>query len=71
MFTITKIFFAVPLEVAGITARDVGPEEALIKWKPGFGDADDYDLFLTPTDGVIGETSPRGVAGNKYKFTGE
>ncbi|CAK8689015.1 unnamed protein product [Clavelina lepadiformis] len=60
----------VPLEATGISVRGIGPEEAVITWLSSGGDVDDYDLFLTPKDGVVGETSPRGLNTNEYKFTG-
>ena len=39
-------------------------------WVPGTGDADDYDLFLSPKEGVMSDPTPRGITQTEYKFTG-
>ncbi|XP_078485338.1 receptor-type tyrosine-protein phosphatase beta [Ciona intestinalis] len=60
----------VPLEVAGIVPCDVKADEVQITWAPSPGDVDDYDLYLSPREGVEGNSQPRGVKGNRYQFTG-
>lgn len=60
-----------PTEVSNFVLGSVATEEATVKWSSAPGDLDDYDLFLTPNEGVTGEPCPRGVQGNTYTFKGK
>lgn len=41
-----------------------------ITWFKPQGDAESYDLFLSPREGVQGETNPTAIVSTSYDFKG-
>ncbi|XP_039260632.2 receptor-type tyrosine-protein phosphatase beta-like [Styela clava] len=60
----------VPSEIANLSVAKVTVDEVVLTWSNAPGDVEDYDLFLNPRDGVIGDPCPRGIVGTTHIFKG-